>query len=1348
MAVQDLGLVGTQSIVWTVKQPGAGLTPLSVTVGTDPSHMALQVAVADWTGSGAPTREALKNLHVDRQAKKLFPLVVVAVSGPSSWVYGPAADADVIALPVEKAARVLQAALAEPTGLAARQRLGALHRAVGSGQEAGVVNRGLFAGHYLQTSVREREDWDAATTGATAMLTLRHEPLVKALGFSVLSAGQALLLNAGDAPRAIAVLLDAAEQFDAASKRFDVSPVAFGLRIAAKHEVPWLIVLRGTQIRLYPARPGVGVGQKGQVDTWFELDLAVIDHNQAGLLPLVFSAAALGPGGSTQELLDGSAQFAVELGERLRDRIYERVVPDLARAVAAKLSLLGMGPDAEGLDMAYRLTMRILFRLLFQAYAEDRGLLPYGRNSEFDSHSLNKWAKDLAHDSDVEFDPNSTSVWDDLVTVWRVVDSGDAGWDVPAYNGGLFGSDPALHPEGHLLTKVVLDNATMGVVLRGMLVDGIDGGGSGAVDFRSLSVREFGTIYEGLLESSLSVAPIPLTLDKTGTYVPVPKGGKPEVRKGEVYFHSASGQRKSTGTYYTPHIVVEHLLTRSLDPVLDEHLGQVRTLLDEHDQSGAAELFFDFRVADLAMGSAHFLTAAIDHIEARMRDFLTEFPIPSVADELRKLEQAAVAALGDDAAAVADIDPAALLRRQIARRCIYGLDINPMAVELARLAIWITTFVPGLPMSSLDHSLVCANSLTGVGTVGEAVLALDPAAEGGQLSTFTDAIESELAKAKVLLVDAANASEATKADVTAAAKTALAAREAAGPARVLFDAVVAGRLGLLDAEAYIDEESLMKAARRQEVVDHVDAVSPAHLPFLFPEVFLRDNPGFDVILGNPPWEKLHVEEHVWWGVRYPGLRAMSVKERDDALRSFRAQRPDLEREYEQEIRATDAMAALVSAGPFPGIGAAHLDLMAAFSWRFLHAVREGGGVGVVLPRTAFAGASLGAWRQRLLTSGTIVDLTMILNTGRWAFDMEARYTIGLLSFRPGESHRTVSLRGPFSSAKAFAVGMSADDAAVFDADDVAEWPGQAALPMLPDQSSLPIFAQMQRAPRLGDLGGPASFRPIQGDLNATADKSQFSTDVDRPPRGHTLAVWTGRTFNIWDAGSGDPYGWASPAALEKHLQTKRLTQVRNSKSAFFGMPPGWAKDRSTLPMHHARIAFRDVARATDSRTMICALIPPNVALVHKSPYLFQTSGARDDEAFLLGVLSSIPFDWYCRRYVEITMSFQLLNGFPVPWPDSRDPWRHRVVEISGRLAAVDERYREWADAVGVPVASVTNEAEKHDLIAELDAIVSLLYGLSASQLEHVFETFHVGWRYEDRLAAVLVHYRAWEGKGA
>lgn len=1343
----ETGPHGTAEVRWKVTDAPGFVTPVAVVTGRDPAGMGLQVAVADWTSPTEPSREILRKLHAERQGKKVFPLVVLLRHQDDAFLMGPGHDAGIIHLPISQAERVLQAALDESDGLAAHKRLAVLQRATTSSSTAGVTNEGLFAGHYLATSAPRRADWRQAAERAGPLLSLRHETLIKNLGFTTKrTAGHALLLSAQTATRAVAVLLETEEQFDAAAPRFHLSPVAYGLRVAARAEVPWLIVLRGSQIRLYPARPGVGVGQKGQADTWFELDLAVLDDDQAALLPLVFSAEALGPGGSTDQLLEGSAQFAVELGQRLRDRIYDRAVPRLAQGLAAQLPAMGKAVDSDGLDLAYRLSLKVLFRLLFQSYAEDRGLLPYGRNARYDRNALKTWAADLAHDPEQPFDPHSTAIWDDLAQVWRVIDSGDSAWNVPAYNGGLFGADPALNPDGALLARIRLSNDIMGPVLAALLVDEMDDGASGSVDFRSLSVREFGTIYEGLLESSLSLAPTDLTLDSKGTYLPAGAGDQTVVAAGEVYFHSASGQRKSTGTYFTPHIVVEHLLTRALEPVLADHLARIKQHLDDGDEAAAAEMFFDLRVADLAMGSAHFLTAAIDHIEAGMRDFLTEHPIPAIQDELRQLEQAATAALGEDAA-VAEIEPAALLRRQIARRCIYGLDLNPMAVELARLAIWVTTFVPGLPMSSLNHTLVCANSLTGVGTVDEALAVLDPAAGHGQMSIFSEAIEDELAKARELLIDAANASEATKAEATAAAQAAIEARDAAEPARLLFDAVVAARLGLLTPTAYSDPVELRTAAADPEIQTAVDAVQPAHFPYLFPEVFLRDAAGFDVILGNPPWEKLHVEEHIWWSHRFPGLqRGMPQAEKNKAIKSYRATRPDLVREYEADKASATAQARIVAAGDFPGIGAAHLDLMAAFAWRFLRLTNGAGALGVVLPRTSLIGASLAMWRQVLLMIGDL-DLTLVVNTARWCFDMEARYTVALVAGRKVcDGIPLVRISGPYGSRTAFIEGDAASlDVPGVTAAEVVDWSAGAAIPMLPDPGSLGIFTTMRKQPNLSaDVGW--HFRPVQGDLNAAHAKSLFDFDLNATNRAHEdLRVWTGRTFNLWEPDSGLPYAYADRVQIIEKLQQKRLVSAKREGSPFVGLAGEDLLKARSLPMHGPRIAFRDVTKWDNTRTMVCCLVPPEVVLVHKAPFLLRQLGDERDEAFLLGVLSSIPFDWYARRFVEVTMSFALLNAMPVPRPPEPSEMRDRVVEVAGRLAAVDDRYAEWAAAVGVATGSVTTAAERADLIAELDAVVSLLYGLTRDQVVHVFETFHRGWDYGPRLDAVLFYYDQWQG---
>lgn len=1319
-----------QTIPWAAppKCP-ISFAPVSVTIGPDDAGMGLEIARAEWSGSGAPIREAMAALHAARLSKRLCPVVVVAESASQVWAFGPNPQGQVIGpLPPDQAERLMQTALDQSSGLLARQRLTALYEALEGTALPGVANAGLFATNDLRKGVRQRSDWGAATEAAKGLLALRRERLIKALGFSTERAGgHALVLaTAQPHPRAVAVLLDDMEGFDAQSSRFAVSPITYGLNVASKHGIPWLIVTRGSQLRLYPAKPHVGVGRKGQAETYLELDLALLTDDTAGFLPLVFSGAALDEGGTAEQLLGSSAQYSVGLSERLRAKVYDDIVPNLSLAVARQLPALGHPMDRAGLDRAYQLTLRTFFRLLFQSYAEDRKLLPYGENRRYDRNALNTVAKDLTENPDQPFDPESTSLWDDLVQVWRVIDKGDTAWSVPPYNGGLFSTDADLHPEGALLARISVTNDVLGPALKALLIDTDDDGTTGPIDFRSLSIREFGTIYEGLLESNLALADVDLTLGRDDTWLPAGKCDDVVAPAGTVYFHNTSGQRKGTGSYFTPSFVVEHLLERALAPALDAHLERIGQLLARDDTAGAARDFFDFRVADLAMGSAHFLTAAIDHIEAKMAAFLADHDIPGVTQELRHLEEAARNASGPDAP---DPEPSSLLRRQIARRCIYGLDLNPVAVELARVSIWIHTFVRGLPMSSLDHNLVCANSLTGVGSVDEALDVLVEGRKGNQLTVFDAPIEEALDAARDVLTDVAAAAEATRPEAEAASRAAQRARSEAETARLLFDAAVLKRTGRDGLVAATEPDKIAALAAEPVAQEAVRDLNPAHFPCLFPEVFLRDRPGFDVLIGNPPWEKLKVEEHQWWWLRFPGLRGLAAGKRSARIAELMAERPDLMREYERDVVVSKVMREVLIAGPYPGIGAGHIDLYKAFAWRNWQLVRFRGRVGIVLPRSAFTGAGTEAWRREILRDGTFADVCMATNNREWVFKgVHASQPIAFVVLERDPTPQQVATVGPFNSLDEFEAGRGSR--AIVKVAEFLGWSSGASFPLLPGPKAAAIFRRLRQSPEFRS----GAFRPVI-ELRPVEDRDRIDTDLGKP-RG-PVRVLTGGSFNLWDPNFGEPYGYAS-SSLFDHLLDKSRRSSAMARSPFHGLA---FQSVSDLPASRTRIAFRDVTKYDNSRTVIACLVPPGVAVMHACPYLLRSAADETSEAFVLGVMSSLPFDWYARRVVELHVTFELLGSMPVPSPHAGDLRRLRVVEITGRLASVDDRYADWAAAVGVQVGSVL-EDEKPELLAELDALVAHLYGLDRDDVAHIFETFHRGWNYGLRLEKVLGYFDA------
>jgi hypothetical protein len=235
-------------------------------------------------------------------------------------------------------------------------------------------------------------------------------------------------------------------------------------------------------------------------------------------------------------------------------------------------------------------------------------------------------------------------------------------------------------------------------------------------------------------------------------------------------------------------------------------------------------------------------------------------------------------------------------------------------------------------------------------------------------------------------------------------------------------------------------------------------------------------------------------------------------------------------------------------------------------------------------------------------------------------------------------------------------------------------------------------------------------------------------------------VYKGASFNLWEPDTGVYYAWVDPEEIVPVLQEKRRRSARRSSSPFTDFAPSVVRDPDSLPCWSPRIAFRDVTNRTNQRTVIACLVYPEVVITNQAPYLLWPKGDERDQAYVLGVLSSIPLDWYARRVVETHVNFHLFNAFPIPRPSRNDRHRRVVEQAAGRLAAVDDWFESWASAVGVEVDSVTDD-ERDGLIAAIDAAVAHLYGLSEDDLKVIFETFHVGWDYSVRLTSVVDQYR-------
>ena len=905
----------------------------------------------------------------------------------------------------------------------------------------GVLNNGMFAGRWLFGVAPHSPRWPAEVQEVQADASA--DALLRSLGWDFASrvrVNQPKLLHDNETGAEMVVLAVAEGEHRDGPHADRVA--ASALSLAPGREPPALAAVAGGRVwRVF--KPG----DPRQCSVYVDTQAAGASYVHAILSPSGLASPEFAEWADRD-----SRRYASDLSSSLRRRIHGTAMPKLSEAAAHDMRRLDPGAS---LDTAFQAAVRILFRLLLIAWAEDEGILPYDRNDSYRRKSLTQQALRLANDPKLgAANGRGYSMFEDLKALWAVFDGGSAEMGVPAYNGGLFDNNT---PIGQQIARLRLADSTVASVLRTLLTtDTDDDEPPGMADFSGMSVREFGTIYEELLEYRLSEAPQDLTADLTPA--DDAPGGDIEIAylAGAPYLHDKSGQRKSTGSYFTKPFAVDHLLAEALHPALEEHLQRVADVLETEGDAAASEALWDFAVLDPASGSGHFLVAACDIIAEQFSKFQDNNSLQGVADALDRMRSAARTALeGRDPSAEAMITDRALLGRLAARKCLYAVDISEMATELCKVAMWVRTFVPGLPMYSLDHQIVSGNILLGVPSVDEAVDLLDPPKhrEPGQGSLAAVAIRASLDRANTYETIARRLDETDHDEIKAASAARSDAGRALESARYLFDAALALRLGFLgtdrkgriaettDAESIVtmmrlqDETSGSAYAALRELDPH--GRRPTHLPLMFPEVYRPDRPagpGFDCVVGNPPWEKVIVDREAWWGLHIPGVRSDPVARRRARIDAHESSNPDLAEEFEADKQQAERLKKALRRA-FPDLGSGHTDLYKAFCWANVAAVRAGGTVGMVLPRSAMSDAGMAKWRRRLFMNAgggrdssrsvpgddhqpqglglrrgpqllhggprrVAVSVLTCLNTRQWAFDgVDGRYTITLVTVR-------------------------------------------------------------------------------------------------------------------------------------------------------------------------------------------------------------------------------------------------------------------------------------------------------------------------------------------------------------
>ncbi len=955
---------------------------------------------------------------------------------------------------------------------------------------------------------------------------------------------------------------------------------------------------------------------------------------------------------------------------------------------------------ADLLRIVYDESLVFLLRLLFVLYAEDRNLFDQGVIPKVIKGEGNLLELIISHSDQIgSFDLESEFLRNDdlkLANTFKLIDA--------KYNGGLFSSKkhPLLYDldMDDILFSRAIDNLCRVQVKKRVYT----------VDFSTISERELGGIYESLLEYKMAISD--RAIDEMPSIVNK-KRIRRDVRAGDLYLINHKGERKATGSYYTPDLIVEHLVETGLSPQLQE--------AKEKHGSGFDDLFnavLDIKVCDPAMGSGHMLIACYNRMVEFVRQCLEELHEDGKTDR------------------VWDKETSYMVHTQIARKCIYGVDLNPTAVELAKLVLWMKVFRPDKPFEFFDYNLACGNSLIGVYDEVEASddefqMALFRSQEQVEKDIQSDLLRNvtRMLDMPRNTVDEVHAVDSYWRDEVRPLQRQVAFLYNVKLAKWLLpdkmDIVNAGYEQLVDGidtdRDYVkkilagDSEIPASVLALKDIDDEIrNDYRPLHWRIAFPHIAVRG--GFDFVISNPPWDKVKPYREEYFSDLIEGYAYMETKDAKAASDALMADRPEIAegwKRYEENFTKQnrfyqDSYEWQVVKGKDGKALKGDNNLYKVFIEKIYTILKDKGICGLVVPDNLNIDAGCTGLRRLLLERCTIRELVMFENRKR-LFDIHGQYKFDVVTFEKTKPRKNLAFKAGFYWYDPIWLDGEPDEDYIAKNEHnkralhrTYSYPTEFIKEASPDtltifefrnKKQMDVFKKMMEYQPIGNEEEMLRIRTYT-EFHMTNDSDLFNT------RGTGWPLYQGSMIHHYNAHLKDPERFVIQNEGEARLASK------------------WRIEQKQLPDRTYRIGWRDIAQPTDTRSLICSVIPRG-AFVGNTLNLIELQGdfVGDYEiiAALDAILSSTTPDFYVRQRMAKHVSAFILKELPLP----RD--LEAIREI-GKMALPLFEGDDFETFRG-GVAALDDEESRNKLIARIDARVAHLYGLTYEEYQSVLDSF-------------------------
>ena len=1250
---------------------------------------------------------------------------------------------------------------------------------------------------------------------------------------------------------------DAAEATDPGAPSSQMLRYLSRADVVSDRAVKWGLLSNGAVWRLYYQ------DARSRAEEFFEIDLALalgvpgVQGELDGMEPehalklffLLFNRAAFlvqtgwdsGDRSFHAHALNEARLYEEAVSKDLGARVFTEVFPRLAQALAdgdlqAQKQKVGYGQftrqqyTREYLDEVREAALIFLYRLLFLFYAEDRHLLPV-RDPRYRDYSVRRLREEVRDKVDANLKWSSTmpKLWLALRGVFTLVDQGDDDIGMPAYNGGLF--ERARSP---LLERTGVPDAVMAPIIDA-LSRRTEDLLHAWINYRDLAVSHLGGIYERLLEYTL-VHEVQAADDYRD---------KPEINR--ITAQPASFARKVSGSYYTHDDLVRLILRESVGLLASERVSAFEAQIERYkkktslnpaewgvlDSLDPASAILELKVCDPAMGSGHFLVSLVDDLADRVLEAINTaeqrvaeqkwaahlaergqpWLSPLVA-RVAHIRQTIRGTAREHGWAVTDaqLDDRHIVRRMILKKTIFGVDKNPMAVELAKTALWLHTFTVGAPLSFLDHHLKCGDSLhgerldtvqRGMQNLGMLFLSaelnrLDIAAKSlEQVADFTDVDIAEAQRSKTLAAEAQAQVAPLHAlldfwralrwlvpgwPVDSAAKLAKlggemrpALIELLSPARNLVAVLVEGRVdgkgaGVNAANVLLAQ--VRELAAREQFF---------HWWTAFPTVFKAGGTGgFDAVVGNPPWDRIKLQEVEWFAEREPKIAMQSrASDRKQLIGELQTKGAPLAAQYaEATLRAEANARVLAKAGDYPLLGGGDVNLYSLFVERAQALTEPKGLVALLTPSGIAADKGAAEFFRGISTTGRLGALFDFENKKVFFPDVHASFKFSTLVFG-GEQRQFSEARCAFYLHQLDELDDPSRVLKLTEKDFALVNPNTGAAPIFRTQRDADITTSIYRTNPV--LVARSELNPATNQrterkvwpvkyvrmFDMTNDSKLFVTRAELEKQGFAsvglnrwrkadvdaVPLYVGRMVHHYD------HRHASVTVNDANLHNAAfgatLSDSFKTNPSAFPSPQYWVNGAAVPAELRGEwaLGFRDIARATDVRTLIAAIVPTTAA-GNTLPLLVGERGRLPSvsASLLLANLNALAFDYVTRQKAQSThVNWYILEQLPVIAPERFDAQiggvkiadfiRDQVLHLSYTAHDLAPFARDLGhvNADGsVKPPFVWNDEDRRARLAALDGLFMHLYGLNQSDAAYILDTFPI---VRDQDTAAFGRYR-------